>query len=945
MVLGLASYREFGEFRGMSSTPRRDTTSMGQLAKPSRALSLFSGIGAAIAMATSAVAADVELPYDQFTLDNGLRVVVHEDRKAPLVAVSIWYHVGSKDEPEGKTGFAHLFEHLMFNGTEHYDDEWFRPLEEVGATDLNGTTWFDRTNYFQTVPTPALDRILWMESDRMGHLLGAVTQEKLDEQRGVVQNEKRQGDNQPYGRSEYFVLDGLLPEGHPYSHSTIGSMEDLDAASLDDVKSWFKQYYGAANAVLVLAGDIDVETAKAKVEQYFGHIDAGPPLARTKANAPQLKVNKHEVMYDQVPQARLDRNWVAPGRTTKEAALLTLAAEVLGGGKTSRLYQRLVYDLEIATSASASNQGQEIMSFYSVTIDAKPGEGLDEVEAEMEKVVEAFLQRGPTRAELERAKTSIEASVIRGLEKVGGFGGKAVRLAEGALYADDPAFILTWLDWVKSATPADVLAAARDVMNAGYYQLDVLPYEDFKTSASTVDRTTGLPAVPTSPDLVFPAVEETTLSNGMKLVLAKRDAVPVVNIAMQFDAGYAADAAPGGKLGLASFTGAMLDEGAGRLSATDIAETLDGLGATLGTSSNLDATVVRMSALKSNLADSLAVMADVVRRPTFEQAEIDKLRKRWLASIAQEKASPIPLALRLLPPQIYGDDHAYGVPFTGSGTVDAINSITREDLVSFQNTWLRPDNGTIFVVGDATVAEIKPILERAFGNWRAPAGVVPTKNVAEVPRREKGKVIIVDKPGSPQSLLLAGHIAPPTGAENNIAISAMNDILGGQLSARVNMNLREDKGWAYGAYTFLQGARGQRPYMVYAPVQTDKTKESIAELIREMRDYKTTRKATPTELDRTVANNTRSLPGAYETASDVLGSLTSSARFGRPWNYPATLKGEYEALSLDDIAAAADEVVSPDSLIWVIVGDREKIEEGVRSLDLGPIEFVKMSDL
>jgi len=401
-----------------------------------------------LAAVPAASAADIDIPYEKFELDNGLRVVVHEDRKAPLVAVSIWYHVGSKDEPAGKSGFAHLFEHLMFNGSENYDGEWFEPLEEIGATDLNGTTWFDRTNYFQTVPTPALERVLWMESDRMGHLLGVVTQEKLDEQRGVVQNEKRQGDNQPYGRAQYSVLEGLLPKGHPYSHSTIGSMEDLDAASLDDVKDWFKEYYGAANAVLVIAGDIDAKTARPLVEKYFGDIEAGPPLTRAKANAPKLDVNKHEVMLDQVPQPRLDRNWVAPGRTSKNALLLTLAADVLGGGKTSRLYKRLVDDLQIATSATANMQRQELLSFYSVTIDAKKDADLKRVEAEMSAVINDFLKKGPTAAELKRAKTSIKAGVIRGLEQVGGFGGKAVTLAQGELYAGDPGFFQKSLEWL-----------------------------------------------------------------------------------------------------------------------------------------------------------------------------------------------------------------------------------------------------------------------------------------------------------------------------------------------------------------------------------------------------------------------------------------------------------------------------------------------------------------
>jgi len=912
-----------------------------------KAAALAAGAGAVALYAGAQVAAatpEINLPYEQFELGNGLRVVVHEDRKAPVVAVSIWYHVGSKDEPTGKTGFAHLFEHIMFNGSENFNSDWFGPLEEVGATGLNGTTWFDRTNYFQTVPTPALERVLWMESDRMGHLLGALTQDKLDEQRGVVQNEKRQGDNQPYGRMEYPTLEGLLPAGHPYRHSAIGSMEDLEAASLDTAKQWFKDYYGAANSVLVLAGDIDAATAKPLVEKYFGDIPAGPPVTQTKANAPKLDVNKREVMLDRVPQPRLDRNWVAPGRSTRDAALLDLAAEVLGGGKTSRLYKKLVYDLEIATSATANNQKHELMSFYSVTVDSKTDADRARVEREMETVIADFLAKGPSAAELGRAKTAIVADVVRGLEEVGGFSGKAAILAEGALYADDPGFIKKRIGWINEATPQQVLAAARDVMNAGYYQLDVLPFKEYTTVASNVDRSTGVPQVPTSPDLTFPATEEATLKNGMKVVLATRTTIPVVEVSVQFDAGYAADSVGGGKLGVASFAGAMLDEGTKKRSATQIAEELEGLGATLNAGSTLDTTGVQMSALKSNLRPSLDILADVVRNPAFAESEIEKLRSRWIAGIAQEKANPVQLALRLLPPEIYGAGHAYAVPFTGSGTVESITSLNRDDLTAFQADWLRPDNATIFVVGDATMAEMKPLLEAAFGDWRA-SGAKPAKNVATVSRPAKGKVILVDKPGSPQTLILAGHVAPPTNAPNNIAISAMNDIIGGQFTARVNMNLREAKGWAYGAYTFMQGATGQRPWLVYAPVQTDKTKESIQELLKELTTFKSTEPATADELNRVVLNNVRSLPGSFETSNNVLGSLTSSARYGRPWNYPATLKEQYEELSLGDVTAAAGEVIHPESLIWVIVGDREQIEAGVRSLNLGPIEFIKASEL
>ncbi len=893
----------------------------------------------------SAMGADIALPYDEFTLDNGLRVVVHEDRKAPLVAVSIWYHVGSKDEPEGKTGFAHLFEHIMFNGSEHYDNDWFGPLEEVGATDLNGTTWFDRTNYFQTVPTTALERILWMESDRMGHLLGALTQDKLDEQRGVVQNEKRQGDNQPYGLMEYSTLAGLLPAGHPYRHSTIGSMEDLENASLETAKQWFKDYYGAANAVLVLAGDIDAETARTLVEKYFGDIPAGPPVTQTKADAPKLGVDKREIMFDRVPQPRIDRNWAAPGRTTRDDVLVGLAAQVLGGGKTSRLYQRLIDELQIATSATANLSSQELMSFYSVTVDAKADADLERVEDEMEAVIAEFLSRGPTAAELSRAKARTKANIVRGLEKIGGFGGKAVTLAQGALYADDPGFILKQLDWLDAATPQEVLRAARDVMNAGHYQLTVLPYPEYTTTASNVDRDAGLPAVTSTPDLVFPDVQETTLRNGVKVVLAERHTVPLVEIAVQFDAGYAADSVEGGKLGASSFTAAMLDEGTKRRSAKDIAEELEGLGATLSAGANLDMSTVELSALKENLRPSLEIVADVIRNPAFANDEIEKLRKRWLANIEQEKAQPVSLAMRLLPPEIYGEGHAYAAPLTGSGTVESITSLTRDDLTRFHQQWIRPDNATIFVVGDTTLDEIKPQLEAAFGRWSAPSSPAPVKNIAAVERPQSGKVILVDKPGSPQSLILAAHVAPPSNAPNAIAITSMNDIIGGQFSARVNMNLREDKGWAYGAFTFLQGAKGQRPFMVYAPVQTDKTTESLAELLKELNGFKTTRPASADEVERSILNNVRSLPGTYETSDDVLGSLTSSARYGRPWNYPETVKDKYEALTVDEIKAAADEVIHPESLIWVIVGDREKIEEGVRSLNLGPVEIKQASEL
>jgi len=745
---------------------------------------------------SSISAQEIDIPFEKFTLDNGLTVVVHEDRKAPVVAVAVWYKVGSKDEPEGKSGFAHLFEHLMFNGSENYDDEWFKPLQEVGATGLNGTTFFDRTNYFQTVPTPALDRILWMESDRMGHFLGAITQEKLDEQRGVVQNEKRQGEDQPYGKVFEHIIPAIFPPGHPYSHTVIGSMDDLNKASLEDVEAWFKQYYGAANAILVLSGDINAEQARPLVEKYFADIASGPALTKWEAWVPNRTVNTREMMQDKVPNTRIYRVWVAPEDTSKVSTDLLVAANVLGDGKNSRLYKELVYNQQIATSASVFNLELEMASIFGLVIDVAEGIEVATVEKELDKVMAKFLNRGPSTDEVELVSTKTKASIIRQLEEVGGFGGKAQTLAQGELLVGDPGFFKTELQRLERVKSKDVLEASRKWLGDGWHQITVKPFPEYTNAASGVDRTTGLPDVTGETKLVFPTIEQATLSNGMMVNLAKRSTIPVVNVAIQFDAGFAAD--KGNKLGLANFTTAMLDEGAGKYDALELAGELERLGAELSAGSTLDTTTVSMSVLTENMSDSLKLMGDVLLNPSFDNEEIERQRKLILTTIAQQQAQPVSIALTALPPIIYGGDHAYGIPFTGTGSADSVSQITRDDMLRFKRQWMRPDNGTIFVVGDTTMAEIKPLLEQEFGKWQE-KGDKLTKEIATVSLPQQGQAIIIDRPGSSQSLILAAHIAPPTGVKNNIAIDAMNETLGGAFTARVNMNLREDKGWAYGS--------------------------------------------------------------------------------------------------------------------------------------------------
>ncbi|MEQ8206544.1 MAG: pitrilysin family protein [Woeseia sp.] len=881
----------------------------------------------------AAIAADnVEIDYTEYTLDNGLRLIVHEDHKAPIVAVNLWYHVGSKNEKRGKTGFAHLFEHLMFNGSENYNDEYFKPFEQVGATSMNGTTYFDRTNYFQNVPTTALDMALWMESDRMGHLLGVITQERLDEQRGVVQNEKRQGDNQPYGATEYRLLSGIFPSDHPYSWSTIGSMEDLDAATVEDVHEWFKTYYGPNNAVLVIAGDVNPDDVRQKVETYFGDIPPGPPLTRYQRWTVQLQENKREEIQDRVPQARVYKAWGAPEFRSEDADLLQLADAVLTSGKTSRLYQRLVYEDQIATDVGSYQFAGDIGGFYYIQASAQPGGDLDAVELAVNEEVTRFLADGPTREELERVTTQIKSSLVRGLERVGGFGGKSDILAENAVYAGDPGFYATSLARLDSATPASVRDAARRWLQAGTYTLEVHPFPELSANSAGADRS-AVPQPDSFPDVTFTDFERGNLSNGLELIVARRDAVPVVNFALQFDAGYASDqfAEPG----TASLAMAMLDEGTRRRNALQISEETAKLGARIGAGSGIDSASVSLSSLKENLDDSLDLYADIILNPAFPEAELERLRKLRLAQIQQEKTRPVTLALRVFPSLLYGDDHAYSLPLTGSGTEASVARIQRDTLVNWHKTWFKPNNGTLIVVGDTTMAEIKPKLERLFSRWQP--GDVPRKNIANVALRDKPQVFLIDRPGADQSIIFAGNIAPGAGTGNEIAIEAMNDIVGGQFTARLNMNLREDKHWAYGAYSFLYDTRGQRPFIAYAQVQTDKTMESMAEIQGELSTFLGERPAEADELDKVKANNTLSLPGRWETASAVLRDINEIVTFGLDDDYWDTYAGRVRNLSIAEVNEAAKAIIKPDNLVWVVVGDRAKVEERIRELELGEI--------
>jgi zinc protease len=883
----------------------------------------------------AAQSAPVDIPFTRHVLPNGLTLIVHEDHKAPIVAVNVWYHVGSKNERPGRTGFAHLFEHLMFNGSENYNDEYFGPLQQVGVTDINGTTNEDRTNYFQTVPTNALDLVLFLESDRMGHLLGAVTQARLDEQRGVVQNEKRQREDAPYGRVWDFLTPRVFPANHPYSWMTIGSMEDLSAAKLEDVKEWFGTYYGAANAVLVVAGDVDPADVRARVEKYFGDIPAGPPTTRQEQWVAKRTGSQRGLMYDRVPQARVYKVWNVPGWGSADGEQLQLIGNLLSTGKSSRLYKRLVYDEQIATSVNAYGDLREIGGLFVIVATAKPGGELAAVERAVNEELARFLTGGPTAAELQRAKTGFRAEFVRGVEQIGGFGGKSDVLAQGEVWAGRPDFYQTRLQRVAGTTEAQIRRVASRWLSDGDYTLEVLPYGEYRVAGSGVDRS-QLPATGTPPDATFPQFERATLSNGLQVVFARATAIPQVRFNLLLDAGYAADQF--GVPGTASLAMAMLDEGTRTRDAIAISDELAALGANLLTGSNLDMSAVTLETLKDKLDPALAVFADVILNPSFPRADFERLKRQRLAQIQQEKADPVGMALRVFPGLLYGPGHAYANPWTGSGTDESTSRISRDDLIKFHRTWFKPNNATLIVVGATTLAEIRPKLERAFAGWTR--GDVPVKNIATVEQQPRSTVYLLDRPDATQSLILVGNVAPPKANPDEPAIEAMNLVLGGSFTARVNMNLREDKHWSYGSFTFLRDAKGQRPFVTYAPVQTDKTKEALIELQKELRGILADRPPTPAEIARAKSELTLTLPGTWETMEAISGTLAEIVTFGLDDRYYDSYGGKVRSQTAATVSAAAKAVIHPDHLVWVVVGDRSKIETGIRELNLGEIKLI-----
>ena len=878
-----------------------------------------------------------DIEFETFTLDNGLTVVVHEDRKVPMVAVNIWYHVGSKNEKPGKTGFAHLFEHLMFNGTENYNAEYFEPFEKIGATDQNGTTNSDRTNYFQNVPTNALDLALWMESERMGHILNVIDQDKLDEQRGVVQNEKRQGENQPYGQVWNAIGEAVFPKGHPYSWSVIGSMDDLNAATLDDVKEWFETYYGPTNAVLALAGDIDVETAKIKVQEYFGDIPGGPPLTKPKKWIAKRSEQTREVMEDNVPQTRIYKVWNVAEDGTNEAQALDLASSTLAGSKNSPLYQELVYKTGLASGVSAFYYGREIAGLFVIVATVASGQDPDEVEKVIDDTLEKYLQRGPDTKLLKNIKTSSISSLTNGLQRIGGFGGKSDILATyQTLYGDAGAF-REQLSIYLNTSAVDIKKAANKWLTSGDYVLSIVPAKKTSVVKSRVDRSKGIPYPTEKLSYSFPKIQSAVLDNGSKLVLAERNDLPLVNLEVVFNKGWAIESNE--QQGLANFTMSMMDEGTKKYSSLDFAEAQERLGSGIGYGSSIDTTYASLSSMKVNLEATLDLFKEGLLNPIFPQAELDKVKKRWLDSIDQQLNNPGSVANRKIRGLVYGEGHPYAKE-SSSGLKETVEQFTREDLIKMHALLTNPSDSTFIVTGDINLNEATELLNKKFNNWTSKASDINPIDLFTVEDQSEPRVFLIDKPGAIQSYILAAQLLPPTNSDDDILIDYMNYAIAGSFTSRINMNLREDKSWSYGVRTSTGYSQGQRLMRMTAPVQTDKTAPAILEVLREYNEYVNDSPITADELSKIKNARTLRLPGQYETLGALLGGMEDIVKYNRDFDYLDTIADKRNAILLEDVRSASKKYLDTNKWTWVIVGDLAQIESPVRELNIGKVEIL-----
>ena len=875
----------------------------------------------------------VSIAYEKVTLSNGLDVILHEDHSIPLAAVNVWYHVGSKNEVPGRTGFAHLFEHVMFEGSGHHNSSHFEPLQKVGAN-LNGSTNPDRTNYWEDVPSNYLELALWLESDRMGFLLDALDQQRFEIQRDVVKNERRQSyENRPYGMAQWNIQEAVFPLPHPYHWMTIGSQEDLDAASLDDIKDFFRRFYSPSNASLAIAGDIHRDEAFEMANRYFGDLPPGPPVRRIGRFDSGLGGRVELEMRDKVSLPRLYIVWPAlPDYDPDEGALELLRA-VLADGQSSRLYRSLVYEKQIAQSVGVRNHSAEIAGQFMVEVTAAAGHDLDEIEAAVEGEIERIWREPPTSEELERAKNRMESSHYRQLARIGGFGGRADILNYYNVYYGDPGMINTGLEKYLAVQKEDILRVGQEVLSQKQVRMRVLPESSLQAGSTTVLDRTAMPPAGEEPEFVAPVPVHRTLDNGLTVTMVEKKGVPIVSFALMVQAGAISD--PPELPGLSSFIAQLLPEGTTTRSSQDIANAFEFIGARLSAETRKEVSLLSTETLTRHWATALELMADVVQNATFPEHEVERIRREHLTDLRRGKDDTTFIAESIMPRLVFGRDSRYGHP--SIGTEDSVAAISREDMRSQFEKQYGPSATNLVVVGDVSLEEVMEQAQRHFGNWkndRVVTGEADSPVGLPEGGSEKTTVYLVDKPGAAQSVIRAGHVTIHRGHEDYSAMSLLNFSFGGQFSARLNQNLRQDKGYSYGFHSGISWFREPSLLVAGGSVKTAVTRESVQETLKEFDDIHVQRPVTEDELASAKAGMLLGYPAGFERPAQILGQVIQLLQHELPDDYFRNATERISGVSLDDVRGVGKERIRPQELTILVVGDRSTVEPGLKELGL-----------
>ena len=892
-----------------------------------------------------------QIKFERYKLANGLEVILSEDHRLPILSVNLWYHVGAVNEAAGRTGFAHLFEHMMFEGSKHVPgNSHFRYLEAAGASDINGTTEFDRTNYYETLPSNQLELALWLESDRMGYLPDNLDQANLSNQQDVVRNERRESyENAPYGIAREAVFHLLFPKDHPYYPMVIGSHADIQAAKLEDVRNFFKLYYAPDNASLAIVGDFEPAKVRQLVEKYFGPLKRGSSVPRVQVTTPPIESERRAVVPDNVQLPRVYMNWLTSPIFKPGDAEADMAATVLGGGKSSRLYKKLVYEKQIALDVQAFQQSQSLTSIFQIAVTARPGVKPDDLEKAINEELATFRSSGPTPEELQRARNDIETRAIAGLEYTNGV---ANLLNEYNHYLGNPDFLAQDIARYENATVDSVHNFAQAQLNPEHrvvvYAVPGKPDlgPEVPTPKAEEKGTTkpggepvnadaawrkDPPAPGPEPPLHLPIPEQFKLANGLTVLYSERPGLPLVAASLVLRAGSGAN--PVDHPGLASFTARMLQQGTDTRSALQIADRAADLGISLGSRASTDASSVSFQSLTRSFPDALDLLADLALHPRFPQQEIDRVRSERLGTLVQEKSQPFAVASRVYTSALYGPKNSYGYP--DIGTAESIKGMTRDQLVNFWQENYSPNQAALVIAGNIKLADLKPLVEKQFGGWKR--GADSLAHLA-APAPSDARLILVDRPNAQQSALLFCSLGPSRSTPEYPQIEVMNSVLGGLFSSRINMNLREQHGYTYGAESFFNYHVGPGPFIVYSEVRTDATTPAAAEIFKELNRMRDTQ-LTPAELTLAKDSIAQSMPGRFESGEEAAGTIAQVYIYDFALDYFSLLPGKINAVTAPQARAAAQQYIQPDKMIVLAVGDRARIEPDLKKLNLGKIEI------